>query len=351
MLPNDKLFHTVKKMKKIKIQFTDFWDVFDPNDNFITDALKKNFEVEISDNPDFVFCSIFGRKHLKYDCAKIYYTGENIIPDFNLVDYALGFQDISFYDRYLRLPHYVLYPRACELAAKKTVGSDEEFLNRKFCNYVVSNAVSCPERGEIIDKLNAYKPLDSGGRYHNNVGGPVKDKIDFAAGYKFSIAIENSCARGYTTEKIMEAFASKTVPIYWGNPDIAKEFNPKSFINGHDFDSFDELVEYVKKVDEDDELYLSMARASIFPDEGNCASNINRTDNSKESSVRECLADNYLSDYLYNICSQNPEDAIRRNRIYQGKYYEDEAKFHEKIDRVLYVPRRFVRGMKNRIKK
>lgn len=317
--------------KKIKIQFTDFWDVFNPEDNFITDALKKNFEVEISDEPDFVFCSIFGRRHLKYSCAKIYYTGENIIPDFNLVDYGLGFQDISFYDRYLRLPHYVLYPRACRLAQSKPTLSDEELLNRKFCNYVVSNAVSCKERGEIIDKLNAYKPLDSGGKYHNNVGGPVKDKIEFARGYKFAIAIENSPARGYTTEKIMEAFASETVPIYWGNSDIAKEFNPKSFINGHDFSSFDELVSFVEKVDNDDELYLSMVKAPI--DAG------------------EYLEEDYLSDYLYKICSQDPKKAIRRNTIYQGKYYEDEAKVHERLDRILYLPRRFARGMKNKLKK
>ena len=229
--------------KHIKVMFTDFWDVFDNEDNFIMDALREHFDVEISDAPDFVFCSIFGRKHLKYDCAKIYYTGENIIPDFNLVDYGLGFQDIDFYDRYLRLPHYVLYPRACKLGLMKPQLSDEELLNRKFCNYVISNAISADERGIFIDKLSAYKPLASGGRYHNNVGGPVADKIDFARGYKFSIAFENSGARGYTTEKIMEAFASDTVPIYWGNPDIAKEFNPESFVNCHDFASFDEVVD------------------------------------------------------------------------------------------------------------
>ena len=45
-------------MKKIKVAFSDFWDIFDPSDNFIMDALKANFEVEISDDPDFVFCSI-----------------------------------------------------------------------------------------------------------------------------------------------------------------------------------------------------------------------------------------------------------------------------------------------------
>lgn len=321
--------------KHIKIQFSDFWDVFNPNDNFIMDALKVHFDVEISDNPDFVFCSIFGRKYLKYDCARIYYTGENIAPDFNLVDYGMGFPEIDFYDRYLRLPHYVLYPRACKLGMEKPSKDNDSYLNRKFCNYVISNAISAPERGEMLDKLDNYIRLDSGGRYHNNVGGPVKDKIEFAKGYKFSIAFENSGARGYTTEKIMEAFASETVPIYWGNPDIAKEFNPDSFINCHDFNSFDEVVSYVKKVNEDDELYLKMVNAPIVRE---------------DSLAAKCLSDTYISDYLYAVCSQNPEDAIRRNRIYQGKYYEDEAKSHEKIDRLLYMPRRLIRAINNKLK-
>ena len=323
-------------MKKIRIAFSDFWDVFDPNDNFITDALRKHFEVEISDDPDFVFCSIFGRRYLKYDCARIYYTGENLAPDFNLVDYGMGFGDISFYDRYLRLPHYVLYPRACSLAMAKPSMSDEELLNRGFCSYVISNAVSCSERGEMIDKLAAYKDLASGGRYHNNVGGPVADKIEFSKHYKFSIAFENSSSRGYTTEKIMESFASSTVPIYWGNPDIAAEFDPGSFINCHDFASFDDAVAFIKKVDNDDELYLKMVRTPVVRE---------------DSLAAKCLGEDYVSDFLYDICSQDPKAAIRRNRIYQGRFYEEEARLHERMDRVLRLPRRAVRGMKNRLKK
>lgn len=321
---------------KIKVQFTDFWDVFDPENNFIMDALKKHFEVEISEEPDFVFCSIFGRKHLKYDCAKIYYTGENILPDFNLVDYGLGFQDIDFYDRYLRLPHYVLYPGDCEKALKKHTKSDKEYLEHdKFCCYVISNALSDPARDEMINVLNSYKELASGGRYHNNVGGPVADKIEFQRGYKFSMAFENTGSRGYTTEKIMQSFASDTVPIYWGNPDIAEEFNPKAFINCHDFASFEEVLEEVKRIDNDDELFLKMLKEPIIK-EGSKASLF--------------LDDDYLADYLYKICSQDPKAAIRRNRVYQGAYYEEEARFHEKVDRILYLPKRFIRGMKNRLK-
>ena len=126
------------------------------------------------------------------------------------------------------------------------------------------------------------------------------------------------------------------MPIYWGNPDIASEFNPDSFINCHDFASFEEAVEFIRKVDQDDELYLKMAKAPIVRE---------------DSVAARCLDADYLSDYLYKVCSQEPEAAIRRNRIYQGKYYEDEARFHEKIDRVLYTPRRAVRALRNKMKR
>ncbi len=320
-------------MKKIRIAFSDFWDVFDPENNFIMDALKGEFDVEISSDPEFVFCSIFGRRYLKYDCARIFYTGENLAPDFNLVDYAMGFGQIEYYDRFLQLPHYVLYPRACKLANEKHLMADKDLLDRKFCNYVISNALSADARLRMIEKLEGYKPLDSGGRYHNNVGGPVADKIEFSKGYKFSIAFENSSSRGYTTEKIMESFAAGNVPIYWGNPDIAKEFNPDSFINCHDFDSFDAVVDHVRKINEDDELYLRMAKAPIV---------------TKESLAARYLSKDYVSEYLKHICSQDLKDAIRRNTIYMGRYYEEEAKFHQKIDRMLRLPRRAVRYIKNR---
>ena len=323
-------------MNTVKIAFSDFWDDFDPKDNFITDALKKHFDITFSDDPDFVFCSNFGRRHLRYDCVKIYYTGENLCPDFNLVDYAMGFQPISFNDRYLRLPLYVLYGDACDMAIRKhEFEKDNDMSSRKFCNYVISNAISDPSRDRMIELLNAYKKVDSGGKYKNNVGGPVRDKIAFEKGYKFTMCFENSSAPGYTTEKIMEAFAGQTVPIYWGNPDIGSEFNKDAFICCHDFASFEEVIKEVRRIDENDDLYLKMLRAPIF---------------AEDSSAKQYLDKDYVSDYLYGILSQDPKSAYRRNRIYVGKRYEEQAAFYQKIDRILYFPRRGLYWLQNRLK-
>jgi hypothetical protein len=47
----------------------------------------------------------------------------------------------------------------------------------------------------------------------------------------FTIAIENSSNKGYHTEKIIDAFLSKTFPIYWGCPNLEElGYNPDGFI-------------------------------------------------------------------------------------------------------------------------
>ena len=85
----------------------------------------------------------------------------------------------------------------------------------KFCAAVITNPIGF--RLNFIKELNKYKNIDMGGRFHNNVGGYVKDKIEFLKQYKFSLAMENSEADGYTSEKIIDAYLAGTIPIYYGD--------------------------------------------------------------------------------------------------------------------------------------
>ena len=89
--------------------------------------------------------------------------------------------------------------------------------------------------------------MDYGGKYHNTVGHiyPPSEKVDFQKNYKFSIAFENTYCSGYTMEKLVDSFASQHIPLYYGNPRVAEEFNPKAFINAHDFNSLDFLYIYL----------------------------------------------------------------------------------------------------------
>jgi hypothetical protein len=221
--------------KKIKIDFSDFWGGFDKTNNYFYNLLKEEFDVIITDNPDYLFFSVFGNKHLQYKCKKIFYTGENVAPPLQYCDYSFSFDYLDD-ERNYRLPHYLLYDGYYELQRPKII--DESLAKRKFCNFVVSNN-GCQERNQFYTELSKYKKVDSGGRFANNIGYAVDNKVKFQSEYKFSIAFENNAYRpqhpGYTTEKIMEPMTVNSIPIYWGNPEIGKEFNTKSFINVYDF--------------------------------------------------------------------------------------------------------------------
>ncbi|WP_259301093.1 glycosyltransferase family 10 domain-containing protein [Bacteroides fragilis] len=244
-------------MKKNYLKFVDFWDGFDTISNFIVDALSIQYEVVLSNEPDYLFYSCFGTSHLEYDCIKIMFIGENIVPDFNVCDYAIGFNYIDFGDRYLRLPLYAIYDGFSNLQNKKI--DVNKALDRKFCSIVVSNNKwADPIRETFFKLLSSYKKVDSGGRAWNNIGGPVDNKLDFISQYKFNIAFENSRVLGYTTEKIMEPMQVNSIPVYWGNPLVGKDFNVDSFVNAHDFDSLERLVEYIIELDSSKDKYLEM---------------------------------------------------------------------------------------------
>ena len=242
-------------MKQIKIYFEDFWPDFNSEDNFIIKILRQEYKVILDENPDYLFFSVYAYNHLKYrNCIKIFYSAENIEPDFNLCDYAIAFQHLNAGDRYLRHPLYV--DSGFEKIENKHFETDK-VLNRKFCNFVYSNSKWVdPIRELFFNKLSKYKKVDSGGRYLNNIGGPVADKIDFIKDYKFTIAFENSSLSGYTTEKLVDPMTVNSMPIYWGNPDIHLDFNKESIIFVNNYSTLDEAIEEVIRLDKNDEAYI-----------------------------------------------------------------------------------------------
>ena len=198
--------------KKIKIDITDFWLTPEQNkmDRKIAKILSKHYDVQISDKPDFLFYSCDGLNHRKYkNCVKIFYTEENVIPDFNECDYASGFDYIEFGDRYLRKLLSSINRSICNRSKV-----DEGYLDRKFCNFIYSNTTSgegAVLRQQFCQKLMKYKEIDCPGKVLNNMstedlaprrGDWQKSKLEFLKKYKFTIAFENSSSNGYTTEKL-----------------------------------------------------------------------------------------------------------------------------------------------------
>lgn len=240
----------------IKIQFTDFWKGFNPRDNNFHNLLIKHYNVELSDTPDFLFYSVFGCSYLDYPCTRIFFTGENVRPDFSQCDYSLSFDHDDYHGKNYRFPVYAIEHDLQLLLRPK----DPESIMRdkkKFCNFVYSNPDS-QRRIEFFRKLCRYRQVDSGGMVLNNIGGRIKDKIKFIADYTFTIAFENESYPGYTTEKIVDAMQVNSIPIYWGNPKIDLDFNAASFINCHDFADDEAILRRVREIDQNDDSYRQL---------------------------------------------------------------------------------------------
>ena len=258
----------------IKIKFVDVHWEFNKENNFITDIINRNFGgFEVSDTPDFLFFSCEGTEHYKYDnCVKIFFTGEPVTPDFNQCDYAIGYDELEFGNRYCKRPYWL------NCAMPETITkSDEELLNRKFCNFIYSNetrGTAVELRKKFTLKLMEYKQVDCPGKVLNNMKDAIAPRHDnweegkrrFIEDYKFTISFENNKMIGYTTEKLEDPLYAHSVPIYWGNPNVKNYFNSNAFVfcNGleEDFEKYiDILIDRIIYLDTHDDEYLKMVKA------------------------------------------------------------------------------------------
>jgi alpha(1,3/1,4) fucosyltransferase len=249
---------------ELRIKFSDFWAHFDERKNFIYENLSEHYQLVFSDNPDLLVFASYTHHHTRYNCLKLFYSGENERINWNACDFAIG-MDYLEDERYYRLPNWIWYDDVTKLVQDKK--DPKKLLEAKtgFCNMVVSNPYST-RRIDFFHELSRYKQVDSGGRYLNNVGGPVADKKEFIKQYKFTIAFENSRYPGYCTEKIFEPLLVNSVPLYWGDPFVNQVFNKDAFINCGDFASHREAIEFIREVDNNDALYLKFLSASAFVD-------------------------------------------------------------------------------------
>jgi len=254
----------------LKINFSDFWPGFNYSDFIVYKILKKYYEIEISETPDYLIFSDYSVNHLKYDCVKIRYSAENVRPDFKLADFHIGF-DYSDSPNYLRLPLYVSYfdeeYTLGRLVKTKSASDIEQIINekQKFCCILSSND-DATRRINFFKKLSKYKKVDSGGMVLNNIGYRVENKLAFVSEYKFNIAFENESYPGYTTEKVLQPFHVNTIPIYWGSEKVYEEFNTKAFLNWHDYGDDESLIEKIIEVDEDEAIYKAYLQECLLYD-------------------------------------------------------------------------------------
>lgn len=298
----------MKPIKKVK--FVGFWYDFVPENFFITQILSERYELVESDDPDFVICSAFATpySYCKYDAVRIFYSGENFAPDFNLVDYAIGSDNITFGDRYIRFSD-AFNP---ELARKDRAFTVDDLQKKEyFANFIVGHESEFNLRGDFFKILSSvYKRVESAGSFLNNMPDAQSvtraEKDNFVRKCKFTLCFESTQYPDFTTEKIVDAFKGDTIPVYLGNPNISQIFNSKAFINVKSREDFDKAIERIKELDQNDDAFIEMMRQPVY---------------ARPTLVDEEILN--LQKFLYNIFDQPLESAGRRTKVYMPKAYND----------------------------
>jgi hypothetical protein len=275
--------------------------------SYFLKILEKKYDVIVdTENPDIVFwtnihssteqidlfTNKLGTSHNQYPNAKKIFCSCEMVPN--------HMEIINLGDDYFVIgPEPILHPRYLYLPTHNTVSAwglydesklfddpynwltehrdGEKILSEKkhFCGVVQNSKVIM--RQEIFDKLSEYKFVRASGGWITNVppneqvvsvtndGETYKNKINFLRTCKFSMQIQSNVLRYLTVEKLIHGFASETIPIYYGNDSVLLDgFNPKSFINCHEYKTVDEIVERVIEIDKDDKLFKEMISEPIF---------------------------------------------------------------------------------------
>ena len=256
-------------MKEIRISDYSMLQKF-VKDNFPT----VNIPLEECEKADFILGDTFYPEIERFNGVRILQTGENHPVDLNRFDYCLT-HEFQENDRCHRYPYWLYHclgsPSFREQLLEPRQITEDELIaeQRDFCAFVCRNPKG-KERNKLVRELMKHRKVNCGGPFMNNIGyilpRPYEVKQEFQHKHYFSIAYENESSPGYQTEKIVDAFLSRSIPIYWGNPHVAEEFNPKAFVNAHDFKSTKALVQYVLELAESPKDMAEMLSQPVLQD-------------------------------------------------------------------------------------
>ncbi len=227
-------------------------------------AMRSVAEAPGIEEADLLIYSDFGEAHRRAKGLKVYLTGENMVPDFNECDLAFSPVEITGDRRAVRLPYYaqvlpllgsLVRPEGWEPALTRQPG---------FCCFVASNPRG-RMRNRFFKALNRRSRVDSGGRHFNNLGHAIGDKREFIGKYRFTMAFENSASPGYITEKLVEPLVAGSIPIYWGAPDVDREFNPDCMVDVSRFgEDMEAAADHVMRIDKDEAVRRRMLSTPPF---------------------------------------------------------------------------------------
>lgn len=308
-------------MKNISIDFRNMWGGFHKHDNIVTNTLSLEYNVTIDEeNPDIVICQVSPSdhgapppSHIIHDRigkSKIIYwlvesinrTGE---PNYDECDFSIS-SCVFENDKNIRIPLWAMYVnwfgdrresyvenrnQAFLIAPDKLMSTQSYTEKKKFCCILTNNDMGIRKRDYpafINAGIENGLLVESRGRYLNNmphIPENEKNKLDYIDGFKFNLCYDNGDANGWVTEKLIHPIYQGLIPIYWGCPNVATEFNENRFIHARNYENFEHLFEHILKINYNKKLFKQIQAEPCFPD----------------NKIPDCVNPEYIIDKLKRI--------------------------------------------------
>jgi len=281
----------------MKIFINAFWGGFveniDPNKFFVfqkifEEVFNEKIEVGNIDESDILFESCFSdRTFINYKKWKytFFFNGESTkriasffqnnnerIEAMNKFDCILTGRFTNKEKRIVNMPLFLVYIYSNNYLNNLLNPVIYNHVPTKKICAVISNGNSS-KRNYILDMIGKRINIDYAGNFRNNVpkvNGTYNsdDILNFYSQYKFVICMENEKQETYITEKIVNGFLSKTIPVFWGSNYVINYFNEKRFINISNIHPYviNNAINRMLSIINDDNKYLEVINQPIFKD-------------------------------------------------------------------------------------
>ncbi|XP_041916264.1 alpha-(1,3)-fucosyltransferase 10 isoform X1 [Alosa sapidissima] len=200
--------------------------------------------------------------------------------------------------------------------------------------YVQSDCDPPSDRDVYVAKLMRYIPVDSYGQCLHNRDLPAhlqestamdeQGFYDILARYKFILAFENAICDDYITEKLWRPLKLGVVPVYFGAPNVRQWLpsNRSAVVVNPDTPP-ERLAEYLKRLDENDEEYLTYLEWKRKREVTNevLVSEMKY----RPWGVQDLTQNNYIDVFECMVCDRVWENINRHKQGLQSKTWQAEA--------------------------
>lgn len=202
----------------------------------------------------------------------IWVSHENRRPPHQFFDFTISSDLDSYQDTNVYFPHifnYIDFFRNQASYVRHSV-TDDELLSKRIISGSSKRKFACiflnnPEtlRLRTLSELRKIGQVDVFGRYSNRY---VENKIVTGSEYIFQLCFENDFYPGYITEKPLEAWLSKSIPIYYG-ADSGGVLNSSSLLNLANYENLAQLLDEVNEIRKDESKQIEILQEPLLSGE------------------------------------------------------------------------------------